>query len=114
MSDNSEYWPKVHTATVKSSSHFPSVVLSNVRSMNNKTHYLPVLKSSHPADVYALTETWLTPETADTVELSGYSHVHCTRTSSGGGGVSVFVSNRFSISYEEKFVPATSGSVQSC
>ena len=82
-------------------SHYPSFVLTNVRSINNKLHHLPLLKSSHPADVYALTETWLTPDTASSVWIPGYTHIHCTRTSNKGGGVSIFVSGRFDVTKED-------------
>ena len=46
-------------------------------------------------DVICISETWLCDNTKDLYCISNYNAYHCTRPSRGGG-VSVYVSNKFS------------------
>ena len=48
----------------------------------------------HCFTVIGLSETWLNPTNVSAYGISGYNHVHRTRNTRKGGGVSLFVSEK--------------------
>lgn len=65
----------------------------NIRSSNKNldtfTNYLSTLPFEF--SVIGLSETWLTSNNADIINLAGYNHVYKTRVGKIGGGVSIYV-----------------------
>ena len=57
---------------------------------------MPFIDSlDHCFTVIGLSETWLNPSNVSTYGISEYDHVYRTRCTSRGGGVSLFVSEKF-------------------
>ena len=74
-----------------------SVAHLNIRSIPaNLSAFLSFIDSlDHCFTVIGLSETWLNPSNVSTYGISGYNHVYRTRCTSRGGGVSLFVSEKF-------------------
>ena len=72
----------------------------NARSLNSSFDKIKCLLSSAQIrpTVIAITETWLTDSTANTYFLPDYNFVYNNRTSSGGGGVGIFINDTFDFS----------------
>ena len=69
----------------------------NIRSFHaNYSHLESVLDVlSVKFDFIVLTETWNSPSTIDLCQINSYSSFHTFRTSSRGGGVSIFYNQSF-------------------
>jgi hypothetical protein len=64
----------------------PSVILSNVRSINNKIDEVEVLLRDHKPDIAVFTETWLDDEIPNqAIDIDRYSSLRRDRNSLGGG-----------------------------
>ena len=74
---------------------FPSVFLTNVRSMNNKADELFATANAFQADIIGVTETWFgTSNPASANQLEGRVLFHQDRTDRRGGGVALYVRNK--------------------
>ena len=71
----------------------PSILVGNVRSVNNKLDLLLITLHNYRPSIVVLTETWLTEETTDFLLAPGYRHFHITREGKRGGGVSILVNS---------------------
>ena len=74
-----------------------SVAHLNIRSIPaNFSAFLSYMENlEHCFTVIGLSETWLNPTNVSAYGISGYNHVHRTRSTRKGGGVSLFVSEKF-------------------
>ena len=74
------------------------VVHVNCRSIIKNFTALTILLDSLPVSpaVVAVTETWLSPATEDTIHLPGYNFFPLSRSSRHGGGVGIFLCNNLS------------------
>ena len=73
-----------------------SVAHLNIRSIPaNFSAFLSFIDSLNCFTVIGLSETWLNPSNVSTYGISGSNHVYRTRCTSRGGGVSLFVSEKF-------------------
>src|SRR6218665_2887309 len=63
----------------------------NCRSLNSKLPEISLLLSQINISVLALTETWLNDNLASTVNIPGYSFIHCSRLNGIRGGVGFFI-----------------------
>ena len=77
---------------------FPDIILANVRSLKPKKDELQVVADLNNAGVVCITETWLGPSIPDeSVSLGAFCLFRRDRlSSSGSGGVAVYVSLRTS------------------
>ena len=75
----------------------PRFYCSNVRSLGNKSLLLEPTLIYHNIPVCCLTETWLNSVSVNTVFIRHFTHVHSTRCSRKGGGVSVFIHDSFKV-----------------
>lgn len=74
---------------------FPSILLSNVRSLSNKMVELELRQNKYKPGILVLTETWLDDTTPDTaISISGY-HVVRKDRNQYGGGVIYYISHDF-------------------
>jgi hypothetical protein len=64
-----------------------------------------------PTSILAVTETWLSDNTADTVHIPGYTFTYRNRREGRGGGVGLFT--REDISYKEMIIPTSFTSFES-
>ena len=73
-----------------------SVLHLNIRSIpTNVSAFLSSMDNlEHCSTVIRLSETWLNPTNLSAYGTSGYNHVHRTRSTRKGGGVSLFVSEK--------------------
>ena len=73
-----------------------SVAHLNIRSIPaNFSAFLSYMDNlEHCFTVIGLSETWLNPTNVSAYAISGYNHVHRTRSTRKGGGVSLFVSEK--------------------
>ena len=74
-----------------------SVVCFNIRSFDkNADEFLGYLEScEHDFDIIILTETWAKDETHTLCHITGYESVHNFRLNRRGGGVSIFVKEKY-------------------
>ena len=73
--------------------------LINIQSVRNKTHSIHELITDELFDVLCITETWLRDFDLSVIsEMTPSTHtfIHLPREGRVGGGVGVFLSNRFS------------------
>ena len=77
--------------------NFFSILHTNIRSINaNSDQFVSLLNSlCVHLDCFILTETWLTDNSVNTANFNGYKAYHVIRQDKRGGGVSVFVSNKY-------------------
>lgn len=71
-----------------------NVLYMNARSIRNKLDRVMMLINSfgeHSIHVVIVTETWIKPGEEHLFEIYGYGSFHSVRTSTGGGGVSIYV-----------------------
>lgn len=74
--------------------HFPSILLTNIRSMNNKLDELYATVQVNQADLVAVTETWFSDsKPAEANEMKGYNLLHKDRADKRGGGVALYARN---------------------
>ena len=67
-------------------SWFPTIVLANVRALNNKFEEVRLRITNMQPDVVVLTESWLDERTPDSsINISNYSIIRKDRNSKGGG-----------------------------
>jgi hypothetical protein len=80
-----------------------SILHMNIRSIPKNFNKLqPVLQQSQVKyNLIALTETWLKDSNADTFGLNNYTHEFLTRTNKNGGGISLFLDNKYSYKARE-------------
>jgi hypothetical protein len=75
-----------------------SMVLSNVRSFNNKYDEVSILLREHCPDIAVFTESWLDSGSPDTsLAIPGYAVARRDRNANGGG-ILCFVNNSFPFS----------------
>jgi len=74
-------------------SRFPTVLLSNVCNLTNKSDDLSVVSEQYYPNIICVTETWLNSNIPDTaVKLGGYNIIRKDRSSGMDGGVAVYTS----------------------
>jgi hypothetical protein len=74
-------------------SWLPSYYLINTRSLFSKVDELQALLFSNPADIIAITESWLYEDISDDlIALSGYKIYRNDRSHARGGGVCIYLS----------------------
>ena len=78
-------------------STFSSFLHVNIRSLNaNRDQFENLLDSLCISfDCFVLTETWLNIDTLNTANFEQYKSYHVTRQNTRGGGVSVYVSDKY-------------------
>ena len=92
----------------------PSLLLSNVRSLNNKMDEATLLLTKLQPDLAAFTETWLDLSSSDdAVAINGYRILRRDRKATRGGGIICYIGENFNFKViTENDVP-TLGSVSS-
>ena len=92
---------KIKTTT--SNTSLPSLFISNARSLVNKIDELSTTVSNYFADIVVITETWLSNNVDNSViGLNGFSTFRHDRSDGRrGGGVCVYVNNRFPVFHLE-------------
>ena len=92
---------KIKTTT--SNTSLPSLFISNARSLVNKIDELSSTVSNYSADIVVITETWLSNNVDNSViVLNGFSTFRYDRPDGRrGGGVCVYVNNRFPVFHLE-------------
>ena len=89
--------------TTTSNTSLPSLFISNARSLVNKIDELSSTVSNYSADIVVITETWLSNNVDNSViGLNGFSTFRYDRPDGRrGGGVCVYVNNRFPVFHLE-------------
>ena len=104
INDNANIYNCKYTSTEsfkEISNHFTenglSVICFNIRSFNkNSEEFLAYLTNcSHSFDIIILTETWGRDETHALFHIPGYNSAHNYRINKRGGGVSIFIKDRY-------------------
>ena len=81
------------------SSHVPSLLLANIRSLNNKFEEWELLLSQRHPDLAFLTETWLDDTVSEAaISVPGYGIVRRDRPTGRGGGIMCYFRDSFSVS----------------
>ena len=76
--------------------YIPRMLLSNVRSVNNKIDEIAVIANENKVDLIALTETWTDENTSpDFLSINGFVLFSKSRTERRGGGVALYVNDCF-------------------
>ena len=94
---------KIKTTCTTSNTFLPSLFISNARSLVNKIDELSSTVSNYSADIVVITETWLSNNVDNSVIGSnGFSTFRHDRSDGRrGGGVCVYVNNRFPVFHLE-------------
>lgn len=73
----------------------PTILYQNIRSIKNKLHLIEALTEEHDISALCFTETWITKEKLDLLNLEGYSlaSVYC-RSNYEGGGVCILLKDK--------------------
>ena len=74
-----------------------SLFLANARSLRNKIDEVELTLNHSKVDVAAITETWLTNDTQDVADISGYKLYNKNRTGQRGGGVAIYVRDTLTV-----------------
>jgi len=91
---NNEKQRKHSQNNSKSSYTFPSLLLSNVRSLLNKVDELDSVANCNGCDMIVLTETWANENMDDATSCIGcFDIVRKGRAGKRGGGVMIYVKN---------------------
>ena len=81
---------------VKRTYDLPILYLMNARSIKNKFDEIVVAVNNYNADILAITETWLDPDTPiDYFSMAGYMSFSKPRVGKKGGGVAAYIKHRF-------------------
>ena len=83
--------------------HELSFLHINCRSISNKVQDIITLNSLMKAKIIAVTETWLNPDTSESIFIPDYSFNSVCRCSGRGGGVGLFI--HYSIQFSSLTVP---------
>ena len=83
----------------------------NTRSIISKLNEVQNLLQQLPTSILAVTETWLTDNTADTIHIPGYTFTYRNRGEGRGGGVGLFT--REDIKHKEMIIPTSFTSFES-
>ena len=104
--DNSKDIPRRHLVRVpraislrkpKRPSTYPSLMLSNVRSLNNKLDEVSHRISSEKPDICVFTESWLNDDSPDSaISVDNYSVFRQDRQDRKGGGIVCYIRSVFS------------------
>ena len=74
----------------------PRIVLSNVRSINNKLDEIDIVANVNKVDIISLTETWIDETTPiESLDIQGYVLFSKPRIGRKGGGVALYVKDCF-------------------
>ena len=94
---------RIKIKTTTSNTSLPSLFISNARSLVNKIDELSSTVSNYSADIVVITETWLSNNVDNSViGLNGFSTFRHDRSDGRrGGGVCVYVNNRFPVFHLE-------------
>lgn len=88
---------------LRSSRHksiYPSLILTNARSIGNKFVELSLLVSNHCPDLCVITESWLDSTVSDaSISLFDYNIFRCDRISGSGGGIICYVRSTYSVQF---------------
>ena len=90
---------------VETGSNALSIIHFNIRSLPTNLHHLEVLLVSFTQlpDIIVLTETWLTKDKKDTINLNGYYSFNLVRDQKLHGGVSIYIKQNIDTKLLEKF-----------
>ena len=73
---------------------FPTITLTNARSLCNKMSEFDHFLSTHKVDIACVSETWFKPSGAEFYNCEGYTMFSKSRETQQGGGVAAYVSIR--------------------
>lgn len=91
LANDSKYYAPFQVANKFSNNSPFSILHLNCRSIASKISEIQLLLFHLPVNVLAVTETWLTDITADSIFIPGYKFIYANRGDIGGGGTGFFI-----------------------
>ena len=94
-----------NSSTLHNDKNNLSIIHVNIRCLPTNLHHLEVLLASFTnlPDIIVLTETWMTPNNKDSINLPGYNQYSVVRDQRARGGVSVFTKQCIESKLMDKF-----------